>query len=133
MKNRRSLPSRALQLAFAAGIAAVVVALGGASTSQAATTVYTWPGAKMMTVEINPPGAGWVRSTPYLIDCPNECLRPWDTGAVVILTMGGATKGYTFTGWSGDVGVNCPGTTVCGVTMDAHRRVVANFSGRFTP
>ena len=114
-------------------LAAVVAAGGGASTSHGASAVYTWPGAKMLTVEINPPGAGWVRSTPYLIDCPAECVRPWDTGAIVQLQVGGVTRGYTFTGWSGDIAVVCPGTSTCGVTMDADRRVVANFTGRFTP
>ena len=129
MKNAR--PSLRLVVALVA-IGIVTAAVGGAAVSHGASAQYTWPGAKMLTVEINPPGAGWVRSTPYLIDCPTACVRPWDTGAIVRLEVGGVTRGYTFTGWSGDAAVNCPGVTICGVTMDADRRIVANFAGRFS-
>ena len=133
MNKRASRLVAALRLASVMVAAALVAAIGGAAASHGASAVYTWPGAKMLTVEVNPPGAGWVRSTPYLIDCPAECVRPWDTGAIVQLQVGGVTRGYTFTGWSGDIAVVCPGTSTCGVTMDADRRVVANFAGRFTP
>lgn len=134
MRTRLGMPlgGRLAAIGLVVAVAGVIGA-AAATSSHGAGAVYTWPGAKMLTVEINPPGAGWVRSTPYLIDCPTECVRPWDTGAIVQLAVGGVTRGYTFTGWSGDVAIVCPGTTSCGVTMDADRRVVANFSGRFAP
>ena len=34
-----------------------------------------WSGAATMNVDVKPWGGGYVRSTPYLIDCPMACIR----------------------------------------------------------
>lgn len=56
---------------------------------------YVWPGAITLTVDVRPWGGGYVRSTPYLIDCPLACIRPFDGGREVTLTAY-PTPGHTF-------------------------------------
>ena len=49
-------------------------------------STYTWAGAAMLTVDIKPWGGGYVRSDPYLIDCPVACIRSFDQNREVKLT-----------------------------------------------
>ena len=56
---------------------------------------YTWPGATAVTVDVQPWGGGYVRSTPYLIDCPLACIRPFQRGREMTLTAY-PTPGFTF-------------------------------------
>ncbi len=93
-------------------------------------STYTWPGATTMTVDVQPWGGGYVRSTPYLVDCPLACIRPFDPGREVMLTAY-PTSGFTFVAWTGVcAGQPNPCTlTTSGATMD----VTAVFSGHYVP
>jgi hypothetical protein len=68
-------------------------------------------------------GEGTVTSTPAGIDCGTKCIAVFDNGAQVTLHAAPA-PGSTFDGWSGG---DCSGTDDCVVTMDAAKRVTANF------
>ncbi len=54
----------------------------------------------MVTVDVEPWGGGYVRSTPYLIDCPLACIRPVQPGRELTLTAY-PTPGFTFDRWTG--------------------------------
>jgi List-Bact-rpt repeat protein len=86
------------------------------------------PSVIRLSVAIDPDGSGWVRSSPYLLDCPEKCSVSFDRDTEVRLDAH-PTLGFTFEGWSGA----CSGTGPCVVTMDAETRVTAHFSGRFVP
>jgi uncharacterized repeat protein (TIGR02543 family) len=86
------------------------------------------PASYDLSVTVEPAGAGWVRSTPYLVDCPLECVRRADAGSTLGLEAH-ATSGFTFEGWSGD----CIGQGPCSVAMAGHRSVTARFSGSYRP
>jgi hypothetical protein len=79
-----------------------------------------------------PWGGGYVRSSPYLVDCPFACIRPFDLNTVVTLTAT-PTSLWTFLGWQvanhGQPAIPgaCPGTGTCTVTMDQAKDVVALF------
>jgi hypothetical protein len=79
-----------------------------------------------LSVTISPDGAGWVRSSPYVIDCPTACSQTIDRDSILTLTAT-PTSGFTFTGWAGA----CTGTGACIVTLNDAAGVVANFSGKF--
>jgi hypothetical protein len=93
-------------------------------------STFTWPGAARMAVDVEPWGAGYVRSSPYLIDCPLACVRSWEQGRAVTLTAF-PTPGFTFASWEGA----CAGQdnpcklTVTGATVE----VTATLSGRYVP
>ena len=91
---------------------------------------YTWVGAVGMTVDVLPWGGGYVRSDPYLIDCPMACVRPFEQNRDVKLTAY-PTSGHTFNGWEGAcAGQGNPCTVkVSGGAME----VTAVFTGRFVP
>jgi hypothetical protein len=93
-------------------------------------STYTWPGATTMTVDVAPWGGGYVRSTPYLIDCPLACIRPFDQGRQVALTAY-PTPGFTFESWTGA----CAGQpNPCTLTTSgAALLVTAVFSGFYVP
>jgi hypothetical protein len=61
---------------------------------------YTWPGAAALGVSIAPCGGGWVRSAPYVIDCPLHCLAPLAPAATITISAT-PSSGYRFAGWSG--------------------------------
>jgi uncharacterized repeat protein (TIGR02543 family) len=86
------------------------------------------PSAMRLSVTIDPDGAGWVRSSPYLLDCPAKCADAFDRDMDVRLDAH-PTSGFTFEGWSGA----CSGTGPCVVATDAEKSVTAHFSGRFVP
>jgi hypothetical protein len=90
--------------------AAALVAVGAVSADTGAlpaplapdtTTPYTPVGDFLMQVTPFPWGAGWVRSSPYLIDCPFACIRPFDPGTVVTLQAftTPTTPPWKFAGW----------------------------------
>ena len=91
---------------------------------------YTWVGAVGMTVDVLPWGGGYVRSDPYLIDCPMACVRPFELNRDVKLTAY-ATPGHTFKAWEGAcAGQGNPCTLkVSGAAME----VTAVFTGQFVP
>jgi Divergent InlB B-repeat domain len=81
-----------------------------------------------LTVTIDPDGGGWVRSSPYNIDCPSACTRSFETGAIVSFEAH-PTGGFTFVGWGGA----CTGTGDCIVRVDGPTTVTAYFSGHYVP
>jgi hypothetical protein len=61
--------------------------------------VYQWPGSKLVTVNIESWGSGWVRSEgAYRIDCPLACVRAYDLNQDVTLSAH-YTPGFNFDGW----------------------------------
>jgi hypothetical protein len=93
-------------------------------------STYTFSGAATMNVDVRPWGGGFVRSAPYLIDCPMACVRPWEQGRDVTLTAY-PTPGHTFESWEGAcAGQGNPCTLkTSGGLID----VRAVFSGQFVP
>ena len=91
---------------------------------------YTWSGAATMAVDVQPWGGGYVQSSPYLIDCPLACVRPWAQGREVMLKAS-PTPGYTFERWDGVcAGQRNPCTlTISGGLVE----VTAVFGGHYTP
>jgi hypothetical protein len=125
--SRRTGPVRLILLVLAVAAACAVVPAGSAAKTAIAVgtpVAYTWPGAKLLTVGTSADGSGYVRSTPYQIDCPGACVRPFAVGAVVVVRAT-PTVGYTFTGWSG--GVCSADRNPCVVTITHNTALVANF------
>jgi hypothetical protein len=92
---------------------------------------WYWPCASFLHVSVNPAGMalGDVQSTPYAIDCPHACTRPFAEGTKVTLTAH-PSDGASFAGWSGAacVGQGNP----CVATVSGDTQVTANFSGTAT-
>ena len=115
-------------------IAATLLALPAAGKSwlppEDDGSTYTWTGATTVTVDVEPWGGGYVRSTPYLIDCPLACVRPFDAGREVTFTAY-PTSGFTFESWIGP----CEGQpNPCTLTTSgAELGVTAVFSGFYVP
>ena len=86
------------------------------------------PGSFVLSVQIDPDGAGWVRSTPYKIDCPTKCSESFDQDAIVTLEAH-PTFGFTFDRWTGA----CSGSGPCVLAIDGAKEVVAHFSGGYLP
>jgi len=76
----------------------------------------------LLTVALGGTGGGSVTSEPDGINCPDDCSQEYSYGTVVSLTAT-ANTGSTFTGWSGA----CNETSVCQVTMNESKNVVAAF------
>jgi len=98
-----------------------------ATNSLGLTSEFTIPVQILSTQTLNVAkaggGSGTVTSDPVGVDCGEDCVFTWATGAMVTLTAEAAT-GSVFTGWSG----GCTGTsTTCEVTLDAAKTVTANF------
>jgi uncharacterized repeat protein (TIGR02543 family) len=114
-------------------LAAVTLAVGNAGFARITPgdgSAYTWQGAGSISADVSPAGAGYVRSSPYLIDCPSACVRPVDPGATIILTAS-PTSGYAFAGWTGPcAGQDNPCTLT---TTSALVDVTASFSGHYVP
>jgi hypothetical protein len=93
-------------------------------------STFTWPGATRLTVNVEPWGAGYVQSTPYLIDCPLACIRSFAPGREVTLTAY-PTSGFTFASWTDA----CEGqSNPCTLkTSGEAQGVTAVFSGRYVP
>ena len=91
---------------------------------------YTWVGAVGMTVDVLPWGGGYVRSDPYLIDCPMACVRPFEQNRDVKLTAH-PTPGHSFKAWEGAcAGQGNPCTLKA---SGAAIEVTAVFTGQFVP
>jgi uncharacterized repeat protein (TIGR02543 family) len=86
------------------------------------------PPSVALSASVAPGGAGWVRSTPYGIDCPTACSRPFARDSSLSLEAH-PTNGFTFTGWTGA----CTGAGACVVTMDEDKSVTAHFTGKYVP
>ena len=126
-RTRRPL----LVLAVAAAAVAVLLPASGQSrVPEDDGSTYTWAGAATLTVDVKPWGGGYVRSDPYLIDCPLACIRPFDQNREVKLTAY-VTPGHTFKAWEGAcAGQDNPCTLkVTGAVVD----VTAVFTGQFVP
>ncbi|HEY1318490.1 MAG TPA: hypothetical protein VGF10_14810 [Gaiella sp.] len=116
--------------------AAVLVAVLLAGAAQARIppetdgSTYTWAGAATVTVDASPWGGGYVRSAPYLIDCPLACVRPFDQGRDVTFTAY-PTPGFTFDSWQGACAgqANPCSLKIAGATLD----VTAVFTGHYVP
>jgi len=115
------------------GIVAVALALPGAGQSkppQEDGATYTWGGASILTVDVKPWGGGYVRSTPYLIDCPLACIRSFERGTQITLTAF-VTPGHKFESWEGA----CAGQgNPCTLSLSsALVETVAVLSGQYVP
>src|SRR5688572_20410972 len=116
-------------------LVAVAAMLPGAAQShippESDGSTYTWTGAATLNVDVKPWGGGYVRSTPYLIDCPMACIRPLEQGREITLTAN-ATPGHKFESWEGAA---CAGQgNPC--TLKASGGLIdvrAVFSGQFVP
>lgn len=93
-------------------------------------STFTWPGATRLIVNVEPWGGGYVRSTPYRIDCPLACIRSFDPGRELTLTAY-PTSGFTFESWTDA----CAGQeNPCTLTTAGDvQGVTAVFSGSYVP
>ncbi len=90
---------------------------------------YTWTGAATLSVDVKPWGGGYVRSDPYLIDCPMACIRSFDPGREVKLTAY-MTPGHTFKAWEGA----CAGQgNPCTIKVSGATDVTAVLEGQYVP
>lgn len=121
---------RVLLLVALVATAALLPASGQSRPPESDGSSYTWTGAATLSVDVKPWGGGYVRSDPYLIDCPMACIRPFDQNREVKLTAF-VTIGHTFSGWEGA----CAGQgNPC--TLKASGALVettAVFTGQYTP
>jgi hypothetical protein len=79
-------------------------------------------GGFTVTALVDPPGGGWIRSTPYGIDCPLDCSELVLPGSLLTI-VAHASVGFTFERWGGD----CEFLDPCVVRADGPRHVVAHF------
>lgn len=79
-------------------------------------------GGFTVTALVDPPSGGWIRSTPYGIDCPLDCSEFVLPGARLTI-VAHASVGYRFERWGGD----CEFLDPCVVRADGPRHVVAHF------
>ena len=110
--------------------AALLPASGQSRPPESDGSSYTWAGAATLSVDVKPWGGGYVRSDPYLIDCPMACIRPVDQNREIKLTAY-VTIGHTFSGWEGACagqGNPCTLKVTGGLVETA-----ANFTGQYTP
>ena len=63
-------------------------------------STYSVAGSNLVRVDVQPWGGGYVRSTPYLVDCPLACIRSLEPGRELMLTAY-PTSGFTFESWTG--------------------------------
>jgi hypothetical protein len=117
-----------LVLALAA-VAALLPAAGQSRPPESDGSTYTWTGAATLTVDVKPWGGGYVRSDPYLIDCPMACVRSFDSGREVKLTAY-MTPGHTFKAWEGA----CAGQgNPCTIKVSGAMDVTAVLEGQYVP
>jgi hypothetical protein len=113
-------------------VAAAAALLPGAGQSrppESDGSTYTWTGAATLTVDVKPWGGGYVRSDPYLIDCPMACIRAFEPNREVKLTAV-MTPGHTFKAWEGA----CAGQgNPCTIKVSGAMDVTAVLEGQFVP
>ena len=121
---------RPLLVLAVAAVAVLLPASGNSRVPEDDGSTYTWAGAATLTVDVKPWGGGYVRSDPYLVDCPLACVRPFDQNREVKLTAY-VTPGHTFKAWEGAcAGQGNPCTLkVTGAVVD----VTAVFTGQYVP
>jgi hypothetical protein len=112
-----------------AAAAALLPAAGQSRPPESDGSAYTWTGAATLTVDVKPWGGGYVRSDPYLIDCPMACIRSFDSGREVKLTAT-MTPGHTFKAWEGA----CAGQgNPCTIKVSGAMDVTAVLDGQYVP
>ena len=120
---------RAALVASLAVIAALLPGAGQSRPTESDGSTYTWPGAATLTVDVKPWGGGYVRSDPYLIDCPMACFRAFAPNREVKLTAY-MTPGHTFKAWEGA----CAGQdNPCTIRVSGAIDVTAILEGQFVP
>jgi Divergent InlB B-repeat domain len=128
--SRKAGPARLILLVLAVAAACAIIPAGSAAKTAigaGSPVAYTWPGAKLLTVGTSSDGSGYVRSTPYQVDCPGACVRPFAVGAVVVV-QATPSAGYAFTGWSG--GACSADRNPCVLTITHNTALVARFERR---
>jgi hypothetical protein len=128
--SRTARPARLILAVLAVAAAFAVIPAGSAAKTAinvGTPVAYTFPGAKLLTVGTSSDGSGYVRSTPYQVDCPGACVRPFAVGAVVVVSAT-PSAGYAFTGWSG--GACSANRNPCVLTITHNTALVANFGRR---
>jgi len=120
---------RVLLVLALAGVAALLPAAGESKPPESDGASYTWTGAATLTVDVKPWGGGYVRSDPYLIDCPMACIRAFDANREVTLTAY-TTPGHTFKAWEGA----CAGQgNPCKIKVTGSTDVTAVLQGQYVP
>lgn len=120
---------RALLIASLVAVAALLPGAAQSRPPESDGSTYTWTGAATLTVDVKPWGGGYVRSDPYLIDCPLACTRAFEPNREVKLTAT-MTPGHTFKAWEGA----CAGQgNPCTIKVTGSMDVVAVLEGRFVP
>lgn len=126
--NRKHVKWVVLVLSMA-GAAALFPAASQSRPPESDGSTYTWTGAATLTVDVKPWGGGYVRSDPYLIDCPFACIRSFDAGREVKLTAY-MTPGHTFKAWEGA----CAGQgNPCTIKVSGAMDVTAVLEGQYVP
>src|SRR5262245_12058900 len=119
----------ALLLVALVAVAVVLPGAGQSKPPESDGSAYTWTGAATLTVDVKPWGGGYVRSDPYLIDCPMACVRSFDSGREVKLTAT-MTPGHTFKAWEGA----CAGQgNPCTIKVTGAMDVTAVLEGQYVP
>jgi hypothetical protein len=109
--------------------AALLPGAGQSRPPESDGSTYTWTGAATLTVDVKPWGGGYVRSDPYLIDCPMACIRAFEANREVKLTAY-MTPGHTFKAWEGA----CAGQgNPCTIKVSGATDVTAVLEGQFVP
>jgi len=112
-----------------AGVAAALATTGQSKPPESDGSTYTWTGAATLSVDVKPWGGGYVRSDPYLIDCPMACLRAFEPNREVKLTAY-MTPGHTFKAWEGA----CAGQgNPCTIRVSGAMEVTAVLEGQYVP
>jgi hypothetical protein len=120
---------RALLIVSLVAVAALLPGAGQSRPPESDGSTYTWTGAATLTVDVKPWGGGYVRSDPYLIDCPMACIRAFEPNREVKLTAT-MTPGHTFKAWEGA----CAGQgNPCTIKVSGAMDVTAVLEGRFVP
>ena len=110
-------------------IGAMLPGAGQSRPPESDGSTYTWTGAATLTVDIKPWGGAYVRSDPYLIDCPMGCTRAFDGNREVKLTAY-MTPGHTFKAWEGA----CAGQgNPCTIKVSGSMDTTAVVEGQYVP
>jgi hypothetical protein len=107
-------------------VESVLIGLAGlltaCNTSSGELSPEVGDGGFTVTALVDPPGGGWIRSTPYGVDCPLDCSEFVLPGSMLTI-VAHASVGFTFERWGGD----CEFLDPCVVRADGPRHVVAHF------